>query len=84
MYKVVRYQSQPGNVTQYFLFNPEMDSIEIKSTMPLAARTAKFMLGSNSTYRADLSTITSLTLHGGHFDHSLDWAISTINLMVSL
>lgn len=84
MYKVVRYQSQPGNSTKYFLLNPAIDHIEIRSAMPLTERTPNFILGRSSTYRADLLAITRVTMYAGHLHGSLDWVVDSMDSMSSL
>lgn len=84
IYKVVRYQSKPVKVPKYFLFNPEIDKLEIRSTMEWVGEPANFTLSSNPTFRADLSAITRLSLPARHFDGTVHWALDTIDSMTSL
>jgi hypothetical protein len=87
MYKVVRYQHRRSRIVEYFIMNPETDTLEINSTLPYHGFPPRFTLSGptmNPAFGPDLMAITRLTLKVDHLRTWNNWASRTVAGMGSL
>jgi hypothetical protein len=87
MYKVIRYEDRYHRVVNYFIFNPETDTLEIDTMLPSLRLAPQFTLAGaamNPAYASDLAVITHLTLPFNHLRYFTQWAARTMDGMLSL